>query len=73
MIKYKYFLLISLFITHLAVRTTPLQAQDDSVIPEPDSSSSSGSFVPPPNMAPMPPTLIDDSDSSGVSDPDDND
>lgn len=65
----KYFLLMAILLTHTVALT--VHAQDDLI---PESDTSSGSFIPPVNSTPaMPPTIIDDSDSSGVSDPDDND
>jgi hypothetical protein len=49
----KHFLFISLVL--LQVFTTVARAQDDSVLPESDTSS--GTFVPPPQGIPTPPTL----------------
>jgi hypothetical protein len=62
----KHFLLIGLLLGHIAMR--PVVAQDDSIIPESDSSS--GTFIPPADTgSPTPPVIIDDTDSS-VSIPD---
>jgi hypothetical protein len=67
---FKHILLISLLLTSIAANS--LHAQDEGVIPESDTSP--GTFVPQINTgAPTPPVIIDESDSSGVSDNDDYD
>ena len=67
---FKHFLLIGLLLTVVLVKTA--RAQDEGVIPESDTSP--GTFIPPINNgAPTPPVIIDESDSSGVSDSEDYD
>ena len=59
----KHFLFISLVL--LQVFTTFSHAEDDTVIPESDTSP--GTFVPPSQGMPTPPMIIDDSDANGAS------
>lgn len=71
MVVFKRFLLISFLLAYTAVK--PVRAQDEGVIPETDNMPP-GTSIPQINSnTPTPPVIIDESDSSGVSEPDDYD
>jgi hypothetical protein len=70
MMIFKRFLLITLLLSYTAAKTA--HAQDDGIIPE--SEGTPASSIPQiNNNTPTPPVIIDESDSSGVSDSDDYD
>ena len=67
---FKHFLLIAVILCYTAVR--PVKAQDEGIIPETDESPIAS--VPQLNNGnPTPPVIIDETDSSGVSDTEDYD
>jgi hypothetical protein len=70
MMVFKRFLLITLLLTYTTAKS--VHAQDEGIIPE--SESSPASSIPQiNNNSPTPPVIIDESDSSGVSESDDYD
>jgi hypothetical protein len=67
---FKHFLLISLLLVGISLKT--VRAQDEGVIPESDLPS--GGFIPPAtNGSPVPPVIMDESDSSGSAESEDYD